>query len=430
MRNVTMMTAAAVALTAASATGAWAAPAAGVQDMAPLASPPGITFEVITVGEGVVVPGSSSSRAGSQVVFATSDELTLYYSDKDPAGKSVCDAACTKTWRPLPAGAETKIGDTVGQWKVIGRDDGAKQWAYNGKPLYTHADDQKMGDSKGNGADGESWHAASLRPADGVPIPLGISVKEVADANGQALVDERGMPLYAFAGDVKREQPACATEGCVHKWKPFAAPLLGVGIGDFSVVSRPDGIRQWAFKGKPLFSFTGDVELGDARGRGVDPRIQVALMARYFIPEGVVVHSNPQHGGYLATADGKTLYARDTTKYMGLGNHAARGGAKAVPAVGKAIGAEGCDAKCLAKWTPLKAPADAKAWGNWSVVSRADGSKQWAYLSYALYAYAGDKKPGDINGHDEYDMVIVNEDTKKLAPAAFRYGLYWRVAAQ
>jgi predicted lipoprotein with Yx(FWY)xxD motif len=423
MRSILNITVAAIALTAAGAV--WAKPVA--QQEAPMASPPGITFQVITVGEGVVVPGSSSSKAGSQEVFADSNGLTLYTWDKDQPGKSLCASDCLKTWRPLTAAADAK---DMGQWETISRDDGSKQWAYNDKPLYTNVGDQKFGDSKGNGAEGATWHAASLNAAAGVPIPLGISVRDVADANGHALTNEKGMPLYAFTGDPKKDEPSCATESCLHKWKPFAAPLLAVAIGDFTVVNRADGIRQWAFKGQPLYTFTGDVELGDARGRGLDKRVSVAMMARYFMPANVAVRSNPQHGGFLVTTEGMSLYARDTTKYMGLGNHAARGGAKAEPKVGMAIGTEGCDEKCLQTWKPLPAPADAQPWGNWSVMTRADGSKQWAYLGYALYSSALDKKPGDINGHDEYDMVIINEDTTKLAPAAFRYGLYWRVATQ
>ncbi|MBY0509724.1 MAG: hypothetical protein K2P94_06185 [Rhodospirillaceae bacterium] len=424
MRFVLRATVAAVAVMAAGGAFAAAKPA---KPEAPLASPPGVTFQTITVGEGVTIPGSSSSRAGSQEVFADATGLTLYYWDKDLPGKSLCAADCLKTWRPYVPAADAK---DMGQWKTISRDDGTQQWAYNGKPLYTNAGDQKFGDSKGNDAEGKTWHAASLEAAAGAPIPLGISVRDVADANGQALTNEKGMPLYAFSGDPKKGAPSCGADACLHTWKPFAAPLLAVAIGDFTVINRPDGIRQWAFKGEPLYTWSGDVELGDARGRSVDKQMSVAMMARYYMPPNVAVRSNPQHGGFLVTAEGMSLYARDTTKYMGLGNHAARGGAKAVPAVGAAIGTTGCVDECLKKWRALEAPADAQPWGNWSVVTRPDGGKQWAYLGYALYTSTADKKPGDINGHDEYDMVIVNEDTKKLAPAAFRYGLYWRVATQ
>jgi predicted lipoprotein with Yx(FWY)xxD motif len=34
---------------------------------------------------------------------------------------------------------------------VITRDDGGKQWAYKGKPLYFGKDDKKAGDAEGDG---------------------------------------------------------------------------------------------------------------------------------------------------------------------------------------------------------------------------------------------------------------------------------------
>ncbi len=427
MRTYKFITAAAATVIFTGA-GSWAKSASDGDAFAPLASPLGVTFQVITVGEGVVVPGSSSSRAGSQSIFANAEGLTLYYSDKDPTGKSLCTGPCTETWRPFVAAAGAQ---PVGDWSVIAHPDGGKQWAYKDKPLYTNVNDKEMGQSEGNGAEDETWHAASLQPQNAMLIPAGIGVSNVADANGHALVDERGMPLYAFNGNVLREAPdPCGPKVCLDKWVPFAAPFLGRDLGAFTVIERPDGIRQWAFKGRPLYTFTGDVELGDATGRGIDERIQTALVARYFQPAGVEVRSNAQHGGYLATTDGKTLYARDTIKYMGLGNHAARGGAKGVPDVGKSIGTQGCEGPCLDRWTPLAAPADAQPWGDWSVLTRDDGSKQWAYQSYALYSYAGDTDPGDINGNDVYDLFVVNEDTSNLAPSSFRFGLYWRVATQ
>ena len=76
--------------------------------------------------------------------------MTLYTFDKDAAGagKSACNGACAALWPPLAAGATDQSG---GDWTVITRDDGAKQWAYLGKPLYFWAKDQKPGDVTGDG---------------------------------------------------------------------------------------------------------------------------------------------------------------------------------------------------------------------------------------------------------------------------------------
>jgi predicted lipoprotein with Yx(FWY)xxD motif len=82
--------------------------------------------------------------------------MTLYVFDKDSAGKSACNGPCAANWPPLMA-AE---GDQAsGNWSVITRDDGSKQWAYKSKPLYFWAKDQKPGDKTGDGFNGV-WHLA------------------------------------------------------------------------------------------------------------------------------------------------------------------------------------------------------------------------------------------------------------------------------
>lgn len=84
--------------------------------------------------------------------------MTLYTFDRDVAGsgKSVCNGQCAANWPPLMAGADAKAS---GDWSVVTRDDGAKQWAYNGKPLYLWVKDQKPGDKTGDGVQGV-WHVA------------------------------------------------------------------------------------------------------------------------------------------------------------------------------------------------------------------------------------------------------------------------------
>jgi predicted lipoprotein with Yx(FWY)xxD motif len=37
--------------------------------------------------------------------------------------------------------------------------------------------------------------------------------------------------------------------------------------------------------------------------------------------------------------------------------------------------------------------------GNFTVITRSDGSHQWAYKTHPLYNFAGDAKPGDTNGN-------------------------------
>jgi len=83
--------------------------------------------------------------------------MTLYTFDKDTTpGKSACNGQCLTNWPALVAASNDMA---MGDWTVITRDDGNKQWAYKGKPLYTFAHDAKAGDMTGDGR-GNVWHMA------------------------------------------------------------------------------------------------------------------------------------------------------------------------------------------------------------------------------------------------------------------------------
>ena len=91
-------------------------------------------------------------------VLIGSNGMTLYTFDKDAAGsgKSMCNDACATNWPPLFA----LSGDAAsGDYSIITRDDGKKQWALKGKPLYYWAKDQKPGDKTGDGFN-NVWHVA------------------------------------------------------------------------------------------------------------------------------------------------------------------------------------------------------------------------------------------------------------------------------
>jgi predicted lipoprotein with Yx(FWY)xxD motif len=45
------------------------------------------------------------------------------------------------------------------------------------------------------------------------------------------------------------------------------------------------------------------------------------------------------------------------------------------------------------------AEAYSESEGKFSVITRGDGSKQWAYEGSPLYTWIKDQKPGDITGH-------------------------------
>jgi predicted lipoprotein with Yx(FWY)xxD motif len=108
---------------------------------------------------------ATAVAAGAQMMPATAAAdgtltdtkgMTLYTFERDSAGKSACNGPCAANWPPLVAGADAKAS---GDWTIVTRDDGTKQWAYKGKPLYMWSKDAKPGDKTGDGFNGV-WHTA------------------------------------------------------------------------------------------------------------------------------------------------------------------------------------------------------------------------------------------------------------------------------
>lgn len=122
------------------------------------------SFIALTLLSGALLASSAMAQTAPAMSAKTSKgpalvdkhNMTLYTFDKDAAGKSNCNGQCAANWPPLAADATAKAS---GKWSLITRDDGSKQWAYSGKPLYTWKKDIKPGDVTGDGVGG-AWHIA------------------------------------------------------------------------------------------------------------------------------------------------------------------------------------------------------------------------------------------------------------------------------
>ncbi len=92
---------------------------------------------------------SGVSTQGSKLgtVLTDAKNMTLYYFDKDVVGKSNCNGKCATAWPPLMAGDSAKA---TGDFTIVVRDDGGKQWAHNGLPLYRWVKDKAPGDTTGH----------------------------------------------------------------------------------------------------------------------------------------------------------------------------------------------------------------------------------------------------------------------------------------
>lgn len=89
-------------------------------------------------------------------ILTTAAGMSLYTFDMDKDGKSACTGACASNWPPLAAGSSDMAS---GDWTLITRDAGVRQWVYKGKPLYTFKMDMAKGDETGDGVKGV-WHLA------------------------------------------------------------------------------------------------------------------------------------------------------------------------------------------------------------------------------------------------------------------------------
>ena len=97
----------------------------------------------VNVSEGILVNGEGKS---------------IYTFDKDVpgSGKSNCTGGCAKMWPPVPLTVEW----IESPYSIVTRDDGSRQLAYKGRPLYLYAGDAKPGERKGDKKNGD-WHVVS-----------------------------------------------------------------------------------------------------------------------------------------------------------------------------------------------------------------------------------------------------------------------------
>ncbi len=104
----------------------------------------------LAVTLGACASMSSAPASVSDGVLVGPNKMTLYTFARDAAGtgKSVCNGPCATNWPPLAAPANAQAS---GDWSIVVRDDGSRQWAFKGKPVYYWVKDQKPGDRTGDG---------------------------------------------------------------------------------------------------------------------------------------------------------------------------------------------------------------------------------------------------------------------------------------
>lgn len=97
-------------------------------------------------------------------------------------------------------------------------------------------------------------------------LPLWLHAAEPAMEKDGMLVDGKGMALYTYDKDAAGVSN-CSGQ-CAQNWPPLMAEAGAKADGEWSLVKRDDGSLQWAYDGKPLYTFINDKQPGEITGDG------------------------------------------------------------------------------------------------------------------------------------------------------------------
>ena len=411
----------AIALAAAllSANGAFAAPA---EPYVPEAMPPGFRVETSeldgpvfadpkgrtlyrwpyrTMRNGVTGDGKGESNC-SDIASTESAGLMSPY----PGGLLLPDLeqrpSCEEMWPPALAAEKDK---PVGQWSVVKRRDGRRQWAYDGAALYTSVRDRRPGDVLGGDSYRDEGDAPAVRePIQPKPdVPPGFAV--TTTLRGRLLQTARGFSVYAFDRDTRARSACDAT--CEKSFVPMSAPAAARAHGDWSIFTRASGERQWMFRGKPLYRYAEDSRVHSLAGSDV-PGWRNVYTQEPAPPPAEFTVQETSAGQVLADARGRTVYSYtcgdDAPDQLSC-EHPAD-----TQVYRLAMCGGGSAERCARNFPYVEASRDARSHSRlWTVVEidpatgrpAAKGQpgalRVWAYRERPVYVFAGDQRPGEVN---------------------------------
>ena len=269
------------------------------------------------------------------------------------------------------------------------------------------------------------------------PMPPGIQVV-ATDLEGPVFADAQGHSLYiwpltslrvGFAGDAKNKS-ACGNQvntktaglmspyppglvlpdldkrkSCVQEWPPLYAADDAKPVGAWTIITRDDGKKQWAYNEQAVYTSDLDHEPGDVNGAtmtnrpgGDKPAYREPISPPAAVPPGFTV-ATTHRGRMITTTRNFSIYVSDKD----------------------GVNKSNCTGACADTWVPVLAPAAVKAQGDWALVERSPGVKQWAFRGKPVYTYALDTQQDSLRGGDVAGWHNVYTQLTPPAPKEFTY---------
>jgi predicted lipoprotein with Yx(FWY)xxD motif len=107
----------------------------------------------------------------------------------------------------------------------------------------------------------------ALLMAAALTLPGFAMAAEPAMMKDGMMVDHKGMTVYTFDKD-SGGKSMCNAD-CAKNWPPMMAPAGAKAEGKWTVIKRDDGMMQYAYDGKPLYTFVKDEKPGEMKGDGM-----------------------------------------------------------------------------------------------------------------------------------------------------------------
>ena len=346
--------------------------------------------------------GMQASRKNSGLMSPYPGGLELPEVDTRPA--------CTTMWPPVLAAVNAQ---PVGKWTVVDRSDGRKQWAYDGWSLYTSALDKKAGDTWGGSAMFNRPESGAVRHPVGPDANAPSQFVIRTTMRGRLVTMRDGWSVYSYDGEGRGK--AKCFDACVESWEPVVAAQYARNIGDWTIVERAPGIRQWAFRGAPVYRRPADPKAGALDGADIPHWNNIYTQLAPEPPKGFTM-KDTMIGVVLGDSKGMTVYryvcTDDAVDQLSCDTPEA-------PQVYRFSVCGGGDVdRCVKTFPYIEAPAgvkpDSQSWdtvyvdpktGKRATASQAGALNVWTFRGRPVYTFAGrkgygDKRPIDLNGHN------------------------------